>query len=407
MFERGRCVDRAISCCVLLIFLCTFCAFLIGCGYYTIDRVENYDAFLTEYEKYGAHDTPIDESLPVISGFVPIIDMRFSFGRPFGALYAFVRKDNENYALRRDGALIPIYTDCDAEKFVGDKYVFESDGNMHGVCDILSNVLLAPEYQTIEMMGDTILATRDNLAEVYVGSAKVGQKSGFAEISLLSDAYVLVDGLICSLDFTEMRACGFPYADIPSEGIVMVNLGNGYVGYVELASRQRIGDAYIEAKRFQEGTGIVRSADGNMSVIDTDGNCLYSTRDRLMGSKNDGYYCYLQYNFYGVMDGNFQVITEPVFYSIKYERAVAGYLITRYGTGECLYSLKDRMYLTDMQCENIEYADGLFFCKDGDGVTVRNTDLVPLIHCDWAEWSADVLALQIDGKVAYYARIDA
>ena len=78
-------------------------------------------------------------------------------------------------------------------------------------------------------------------------------------------------------------------------------------------------------------------------------------------------------------------------------------VIPRYGKGYAVYSLAERRY-TGVEHEQIDYADGLFICRDGEKTIVRNGALKIIAECESAEMSENVLTIRKDGKYFYYIK---
>lgn len=384
--------------------------FACGCGYTVRDYIDNYDDFLRNYLRYGneqtddqpSNDETTDTSLFSVEGFVPLCESLFSYGKSFGGGIAYVIDKTGHYILTRDGKLQTVSTDLREVTLIGDKYVYEENGRV-GVRNVYGKTLLDARYDSVEISGDTVLARREQYAETYVRGEKVGSSAISISVFLVSETCVFVDRTFCALDFTPLIACGLPYLDLPSDGIVMVACGNGWVTYADINSQRLFAGEYETARRFCEGTAIVTTQSGETRVIDTQENVLYATQSMQISDKSGEYYCFLQYNRYGVLDSSFRVVVDPIFPFVKYERAVDGYLIVRFDDGERLFDLDERTYVEDVY-DSIEYADGLFFGYVDGGVTVLDADLKNLVKCDYASYNEGVLCVCKDGQYGYYVR---
>ncbi|MDE6399066.1 MAG: hypothetical protein K2L51_07075 [Clostridiales bacterium] len=189
--------------------------------------------------------------------------------------------------------------------------------------------------------------------------------------------------------------------DIPNNGLVIVDCGDGYVTYGDVATQQLFAGRLLKARRFSQGRAVVTLESGDEAVLDTRGNILHVAHNRKIGDKNGAYHCYLQHNMYGVMDEMFRDITGPAFAFVRYEQAVNDYLIVRYEQGERLYNLQKCAYESAIY-DRIEYIDGLFFGYIDDKITVFDAELREITVCDNATWNEGVLSVYKNGKYAYY-----
>lgn len=397
--------------------LCLACLFLIccimpACGYYTESKIDDYKRFIAALKYQEDEKKPIDDdtenpskgNVHGIDGFTPIIDMAFSVGCPFSGNVAFVKnEDGRNFILHSNGDLLEADEDLSDVNFIDGKYITKANGLL-GVNDIYGTCILAPEYDTVQIMGACILGTKFNSASMFVNGLPIAQTVFKKQVSMLNEEYIFLDGSICDIHFTKMTSGGYPFADIPAEGIVTVKMNGGYMGYMNLDTHQRIGGQYVATWRFHEGVAIAQKEDGQTVIIDTNGKELYSTKDKIITQKSDGYYCYVTHNSYGVMNDRFETIIEPSFMFIRYEKVLNGYIIVRYNNGERIYSVEEKSFKTDLY-ERIIYENGLFFCAHNSGVTVMDNNVKILADCEDAAWGSDVLMIKNNNLYTYYKRI--
>lgn len=391
-------------CFVCSVFLCAFC---FGCRYNVIDGVEDYQAFLHSYTRYdnAVSEDPADipQTIEEIAGFAALYNGTFSFGKQFDGGVAFVRKGDDNFLLLRSGELWPASEDLTNTTLCGDMYSF-AEGAYIGVRNAYGAIVLPPQYDRVEIAGNTILAIRENRAETYTAQGKRIGEHCFAQNVRLADAtHVYCDETFYSLDFAKLSVNGCAYLDIPCDDLAVVDCGDGYVTYGNVVTQRLFSGRFLQARRFSQGHAVVRLETGEEAVLDTHGNILYVTHTRKIGDKNGAYHCYLQYNMYGVMDAAFQDVIGPAFAQVRYEQAVNGYLIVPYGQGERLYNLRKLAYESALY-ERIEYADGLFFGYSDDKVTVFDADLRVITVCDNATWGEGVLSVCKGGKYTYYVQ---
>lgn len=385
----------------LFIAIAVFC--FGGCGYYVADRIDDYDSFVNGYAKYGKIQIlPGGVKAENIEGFTPVVDYGFDYGGNFSGGAAFVKDSFGFGLLDLFGNVIKSAEDLSGKQIASGKYVYES-GGLLGVMSIFGYEILEARYDAIEIKESTVLAIKGNTVETYSGIKLIGRAEKLNEAHLLDKDFVLIDGVIKSLEFTEMRECGNLYLDVPNEGKVLVKTEGGRAGFADIYSHEMIGKTYVAARSFTGGTAVALTDDGTTVVIDECGNEIYSERGIKIGVFGGGYYCYLSGNMYGVLDENFEDITGAVFEFVRYEKAVSGYLIVRSGLGETLYSL-DKLAYENLLFDTIEYDGGLFFCKTENETVILDSEASELMRCEYAAWGENVLTVKKDGKYFYYIR---
>ncbi|MDE6398383.1 MAG: hypothetical protein K2L51_03590, partial [Clostridiales bacterium] len=111
------------------------------------------------------------ETVEAIAGFIALYNGTFSFGTQFNGGNAFVRKNNENCILQRNGELLSIAEDLTDITLCGDKYIF-GEGAYVGVRNVSGVTILSAQFDRVEIAEDVILAIRGNRAETYTESGK-------------------------------------------------------------------------------------------------------------------------------------------------------------------------------------------------------------------------------------------
>ncbi len=405
MFERCGNAYKFMALKRLCLFiLVAFSACFLGCGYTVVGNVQGYEAFLKDYKRYSSADSGL--KVEKIEGFEPVVDEYFSFGKAFCDGIAFVRKENENYVLRRDGTLTQIAENLSEVEIEGGKYAFESNGKF-GVKNVFGIELLAPIYSEINIADDTILAISDEYAETFYArydskEAVLIKKCNSKDATLLNGEYLFSNGYICDLNFLPLTACGLFYANLPCEGKVVVKLQDAKFGYVDLSANKILQGCYVVAHSFSEGTATAVMPNGENVVIDESGTKLFGTDNMRIGNKSYGFYCYESGGKYGILNDKFERLTDAIFTDIKYEKSVSGYFIISQNGKDKIYSpTKGDVY----DCEEIIYEGRMFFCNENGLVTVLDNNLKKLFSCDGVEYGNGVLIVEKGGKYAYYERI--
>lgn len=404
MLERSRNTHRISSLKTVAAFLLAFtCFFVVGCGYVNVGKLENYDSFLRDYTKYSKY--PVGPSAPIIDGFELITDIAFDFGKVFGNGAAFVKKGEKNYVLSRSGELCEIENDLTDVALYGDKYVIECDGKF-AVFDIFGNSLLDDKYDRVEIKDNTILTLSGKKVEIYIDGEPVSYRyfESETQVHLINGLYVYYNGDILGCDLVKKEICGYPYVNIPSENKVIVTMPNGYIGYADIIRGEMIGKSYVSANNFRNGVATATTEAGMCEVIDTDGNVLYESKDKIIGDKYGKYHCYLKHNMYGVLNERYEDITGNVFSKIKYEKAVGDYIIVDHGSKDRIFSLIDGEF-TDVMYDEIRYANGMFFCLGNGKTIIKNETLYTVGECDSYIFDGDILIVESDGLFRYYAKL--
>lgn len=383
--------------------LCLLC----GCdGYRRADKITDYELFLHNYTKYSdiylPPDAPVGPGAENIEGFTALSEIGFEFGKSFGGGVAFVKTKSGKYLLNARGELKETKLDLSETQTYGTYYIAEENG-LKGVRTVFGDEILPCAYSEIRIIGKTVLAENAERYEIYSCGVLTCAVPARENVSLISENYILAGDTLRDLYYNAQYACGRKYAAVPSEGKVTVELESGYVGYADIENMRLIGGEYAEASGFCEGTATARKPSGEWVVIDSLGNELFSSKAVKAGNSANGYRLYLKYNFYGAMDGEFNDITGAIFHTLRYEYVTGDCVIPRYGKGYAVYSLAERRY-TGVEHEQIDYADGLFICRDGEKTIVRNGALKIIAECESAEMSENVLTIRKDGKYFYYIK---
>ncbi len=406
MLERGGHTNKFVALKRLsFLILLTLCACFFGCGERIVGNIQGYETFLKDYKRYSTSESEF--AVEKIEGFKPIINEYFSFGTAFSNNVSFVRKSDENYILSRDGKLTRIVENLSETSIIGGKYVLESEGRF-GVKSVLGFELLPPVFSEITILCDTVLASAGEYAETFNApydckEVAFIERGMCKEVSLLDESHLLADGYICDLNFVPITACGLYAASLPCEGKVVVNLDNGMLGYADLATNKLFNGAYVNAHNFSEGTAVAKTSDGETVVIDENGNKLYSSYNKRIGNRSYGFYCYESMGKYGILNAQFEELTDAIFPNIKYEQSVCGYFIISQSDCNKIYSpqLGEFVY----EGKEIYYSNRLFFIKDDERVTVLDENLNKIFSGEKAEYNNGVLTVKKDNKYAYYERI--
>lgn len=380
---------------VLAITLACMCT--CGCTH-TVARVRSYDEFLRTYTQYGAYAPP--SCCTEISGFTALTDRYFAFGTPFCGGYAFVQTENGYGLLDISGNVTNVPCDLSSAERYGAYYVYEQEGKK-GVKSALAGDVLPPVYDEVCLYRGGMAAVRGDRAESYAGGALIAETR--ATRVYARENCLWADGRYCDAKFDPLTACGYRYADVPSEGVAVVDTGDGAVRYAHIERQTFLGGTYVQARNFCEGTGVAIREDGATEIVDIAGNVLCRVRGKVVGDGSDGLYCYEQNGRYGVMDAFGNDRTDKRFASVRYEKPVAGYLIVRFDAGERLFDIAADAF-TDTESERIAYENGVFFCVSGGEVTLRDTSLGVIARAASAAWGENVLTLRTENGYAYYVR---
>lgn len=399
-----------------------------GCGYSKKFEIDNYDDFIhnlihyddkDDYEVSPKPDNPDDSKLtenPIVDpngaedpgfmqihGFELLIKDSFISAEKFYDGYAFVKPDEEkNYLINNEGDLFEISENLSNIETVKLKYVTHNS-EFYGVKSIFGEIIVEEVYDSIEINGNSILAITGNTAVVFCDGVKISGTKFDHYVMLLSDSYILKDDIICDLHFNEMKVDGYRYKNVPSDGIVIVNIGEGFYAYASIEDQKIICGPFIVANRFINGFATAQMPNGTFVVISTDGSTVYGSESRIVGSKSGRYFCFMQNSLYGVMDEDFNEILKPTFTEVIDEQAIGDCLSVRHGSGVCLYSLIDGEFVTDAY-DSIIYEDGIYICFLENKCVVINAELQIIAECEFAAYSDGILLVKADGKYSYYKR---
>jgi hypothetical protein len=165
-----------------------------------------------------------------------------------------------------------------------------SSGNYSGVIDSTGKYVIEPKYDTIAGFSE--------------GRAAVSDGEGFRVIDesgkiLTAKAYDFVD------QYQEGRA---KYTDRPSE--------NEYLyGYLDREGREIIPAKYMSAYDFKNGKAVVKLAEGQFALIDTNGNMLQRYNFNFVGDQGDGLLAFKESEEgkFGYIDEAGRVVIPPAF----------------------------------------------------------------------------------------------
>ncbi len=401
MLKKSRHTDRTIfiKCCLVVCLTISF-GWLFGCGYKVLDTVENYNAFLQSYTKYGQFIDFVKADK--LSGLNLLSPYAYRYGKSFNGDMAYVQNAGKSYMLMRNGELRETPLDLQDVSPVGEFFAWESVSGM-GVRNVYGETVVAPLYDRVEIVGRTVLAFAQEKAYVYIDGILIDSAVVTKDCRLADDRHIAQNNYLYSLHFDRETVGGYPLIDLPENGIALVERENGVVSYANTEKSVVYSGLYKTARRFCEDRAIATRLDNTVVVIDTHENELYATRTMQIGDKNGNYYCYLRDNMYGVLNSEFQDLTGAIFPYVRYEKVVDNYCIVPYEKGERLYSLQEMRFVGETY-DLIEYADGLFFCHAGSDVYVINTEREHLFICDSIMWSEGVFTIFRNGQFAYYMR---
>ena len=381
----------------------------------TVGKIENYADYLSKLYIYykppqedtedpGGSDAPSepDPDLPQLDGFVALYRTDFDYASPFFGEYAFVKMDGHNLLVSLHGEAMECSEDLENVEVLFDKYVF-SDNGRYGVKSVLGDLLLSAEYESVQICGETIAATRDlGAVEVYSSCALIGTFS--FSVLLVAEEYLLGESGLHRADGTAVFCEDYRMIFAPSEGLGVI-YGKGLFGYGNENGEVVVPPSYIFVSDFYCGFAAVTTEDFRQAIIDTEGNEVisYDGADKTFLSYDGKCLIYSQDTLFHVADANMNDVTPRMFDNISGNRVYNGYLITDDGTR--VYSLWENKFLP-YDFASVAVKDDIIIGEyNGGGVGAFNMDFEPILRrAESADYEYGVLTFCLDGKYYLYMR---
>lgn len=380
---------------IIITFLLVFSTMFIGCStlnatYY----LGGYSDYLKNKVIYEAYDIT-----PKIMGFVPINEKNYSYVGDSDGKNMFVRYRNKDFILNIDGNLSPS-KDLSKDKIFGDKIIFQK-GDNKGVIDIYGNVVLPAQFEQIEIMGDTILARTSRITKIYRNNNFISETAS-TDINFLSEFELNSAGRIFDIYLNKLSHNGYDFLSGEKEGFRIITKF-GKLGY--LSDDIFIEPKFESAEQFFDGYARVKIGNQFM-LINTKGETVYKTSQIIPYNSYDGFICYSENGFYGLMDDRFNVIFEPKFVSLLNNRAYGSYLIDTF-IDYRFFDIELNKYLIHSYKSIAAVEDYFITINSSNEYSLLDKNLVVLVDkADKIKLDSNKLLVAKDGNYNLYKRVN-
>jgi len=356
-------------------------------------------------------------SIPQINGFTPLVNFGFDAGiHSNGGRYSFATYREQGYLIDYAGFVFDTDLRLSNETLINDMIVYRSD-YLYGVKNMFGQIIAEPEFERIEILGNTILATCIlGFSDLFVDSDRVHRQLSRG-ITLLSENELLIDGFVHDLDLNLLKANNvYSVVGKLTNGKFIITCGQ-LLGFSDQFLNVTIPPIHFAVMPFnKEGFASVRTVDGIYKIIDRNGQVVVIEENGLIPINFDGekivFQDSLHGNRMGIADKNFIPLSSQRFINIYQNRVFHNrFIIERQRVG-----VEDRVRFFDIDLqvylvgvyETISIHDNHFIARCDNGrFTLYDSSLNFLIlDADGIYFCGKVLMVNNWGRVYFYRVTD-
>ena len=370
--------------------------------------IDDFDLFLENLLR--PTESGQDMALPNIEGFKPIINVGFDFGMPFHGAYTFATYDNWNLVLREDGTLFRARENLTHRTLVYDKIVFNQAG-FYGVKTMFSDIVVAPQFNTITIRGKTIAATDAwGRTDIYYAGGRMHRH--LQDVLLYSEHIILRSGLLYDLHLRRLTVGEYSVMSDIVNGFRIISCG--FLFGFSYQEEAHITPQFSMVQHFNRaGYASVVTQQGNHVIIDTQGRVVLTQQEHKIPVSFDGVFIVFRDmyrgNMLGIADYTFRPLGDIRFLDFYNQSIYHGDIVVYNAPqhAQRFFSVGQNSFLLG-EYERISVFKNHFLARDFSGLYTLYDFQLRRIASEVAHiaFNGRVLMISLHGRTYFFAIIE-